>query len=105
MLLSAGWPAEQGVNSQMDAGGRLYETEIAARICCGSHHRDPQAQFLKLLDRAREAHSRFDGAKPFWNLPRQRIVVPPQSLSVETVSNPSMKAIEAPHTSKRVTYG
>jgi hypothetical protein len=37
---------------------------------------DQQAQFQKLLDRARKAHSRFDSTKPFWKFPRQHIVVP-----------------------------
>jgi len=30
---------------------------------------DQQAQLSKLLDGARKAHSRFEGAKPFWKLP------------------------------------
>src|SRR5664280_865469 len=36
---------------------------------------DQQAQIQRLLDRARKAYSRFDGAKVFWRLPRPRSVV------------------------------
>ena len=43
---------------------------FAAGVIIGNQ----QAQFQTLLDRARKAHSRFDSAKPFWKLPRQRIV-------------------------------
>jgi inorganic triphosphatase YgiF len=37
-----------------------------------------QARARKLLDGAREAYSRFDGAKIFWKLPRQPDAVSPQ---------------------------
>ena len=40
-----------------------------------------QAQVQELLDGAREAYSRFDGAKIFWKLPRQRDAVLPQPSS------------------------
>lgn len=37
---------------------------------------DQQAQVKKLLDRARKAYSRFDGAKVFWKLPGRGIAAP-----------------------------
>ena len=40
-----------------------------------------QARAQELLDGAREAHSRFDGAKIFWKLQRQRDAVSPQPSS------------------------
>jgi CHAD domain-containing protein len=38
---------------------------------------DQQAQIRRLLNRARKAHSRFDGAKVFWKLSRPRSDVSP----------------------------
>ncbi len=57
---------------------------------------DQQAKVQGLLDRARKAYSRFDGAKPFWKLRRQRSISLPQApASVEpSVSDPSTLAIE-----------
>jgi triphosphatase len=37
---------------------------------------DQQAQIQELLDRARKAYSRFDGAKAFWKLPSRRSTAP-----------------------------
>jgi triphosphatase len=42
-----------------------------------------QAQVQKLLDRARKAHSRFDGAKAFWKLPGRSIVAAPAAPALE----------------------
>ena len=44
---------------------------------------DQQAQVRKLLDRARKAYSRFEGAKAFWKLPGRRSTVTPAALPAE----------------------
>ena len=46
-------------------GEQNHHRAYAAGLIIG----DQQAQLPKLLDRARKAHSRLDGAKPFWKLP------------------------------------
>ena len=42
-----------------------------------------QAQTEKLLNRARKAYSRFDGAKAFWKLPNRSIMATPAASAVE----------------------
>jgi triphosphatase len=44
---------------------------------------DQQAQIQELLDRARKAYSRFDGAKAFWKLPSRRSTAPPSAPASE----------------------
>jgi triphosphatase len=44
---------------------------------------DQPAQVRHLLDRARKAYSRFDGAKAFWKLPGRSIVATPAAPAVE----------------------
>jgi inorganic triphosphatase YgiF len=51
---------------------RIRRRAFAAGLIIG----DQQAQADKLLDRAREAHERFDDTKPFWKISRTRNAPP-----------------------------
>ena len=64
-----------------------------------------QAQIPRLLDRARKAYSRFDGANPFWKLQRRQTIALPQmpALGEPPVSDsPTIAIEELSHTSNVV---